>query len=148
LQEAHGVLLNGLKISRNLGDKWLVAVHLGHLGMIAYTEGNYVEAERTLRESVALWRDIGDIRGMVFSLGTYAMVTARLNAFDQADRLLHECLVIGSQHNRSFGRQVFCSTNFPFHDDGQDNVERSYRYTANRCGMENKFLLIAGFDVL
>jgi tetratricopeptide (TPR) repeat protein len=71
--------------------------------MIAYNQYNDAEAERILRESVSLWREIGDIRGLVFNLTIYAMIAARQTAFEHAQQLLNESLLISSQHNDRWG---------------------------------------------
>jgi tetratricopeptide (TPR) repeat protein len=52
-------LEEALSIGREFGDPWTIATALRNLGLIENIKGNYAEARASLKESLAIWRGMG-----------------------------------------------------------------------------------------
>jgi len=52
-------LEEALSIGRELGDPWNTATALRNLGLIEIIQGNYKQAQKFLKQSLAIWRDMG-----------------------------------------------------------------------------------------
>ena len=91
--------LRALETFRKNGDQQGEAASLGGLGIIAYTRGDLAEAERLLRESLAIKREIGDRQGEAASLNNLGNIAMTRGDLAEAERLHRESLAI----NREIG---------------------------------------------
>jgi hypothetical protein len=76
-----------LAIRRQLGDKAGIAISLSDLGLVAYSQGDYVAVRSLYEESLAIRREIGETWGIARSLvglGGLAAATGRTHT--QAER--------------------------------------------------------------
>ena len=67
-----------LALSREIGDRALIATTLNSLGELALDQGDFPAAKALQRESLALRRDLGDRRGITDTLDGLANVAAVL----------------------------------------------------------------------
>jgi len=58
---------------------WHTAIPVSVLGIVAYQQGNLKEAFRQLADSLAIWRMVGDPRGLVFCMLYLGMTALALN---------------------------------------------------------------------
>jgi len=82
-----------LAIHRELGDQRGVACSLGRLGTLALLQGQ-IEGERLVRESIAIYQEIGDRVSMAHGLYIAGMALMTLGAFDEAHALLGENVAV------------------------------------------------------
>jgi hypothetical protein len=66
-----------LALKQKLGDRWGIAASLYSLGRLALRQADYLSATSYLRDSLALWRDVGGKEGMSWTLEDLAWVHAR-----------------------------------------------------------------------
>lgn len=90
--ETRDVLLPAFDISRELGDRWLQADCLLQLGVVAYSLGEYAEAQRLHSETLRIRRDLGDIRGIARALVHLGEATMRLGRYAEAQDQFSEAL--------------------------------------------------------
>ncbi|MBK8783775.1 MAG: tetratricopeptide repeat protein [Anaerolineales bacterium] len=69
---------------------WHTAIPTSVLGIVAYQQGNLVEAQHQLTESLKIWRTVGDPRGLVFCMLYLGMTTIALNNIPDARVILQE----------------------------------------------------------
>lgn len=72
-------------------DAWR-AVALSNKGVIALTRGDLDEAERSLRQSLALHETLGDARGQAANLGNLGRIARTRGRLDEAEALLQRGL--------------------------------------------------------
>jgi predicted ATPase/DNA-binding SARP family transcriptional activator len=91
--EAKQLHEKSLVIYQTLGDQRGVACSLGRLGTLALFQGQ-LDGERLVRESVAIYQEIGDLASMAdgFYIASLALMT--LGAFDEAHSLLDENVAV------------------------------------------------------
>lgn len=77
-----------LKVSRETGIKQLQAVAHDSLGALAYFQAKYSEAYDHLKQSILLWREIGEEAGISFTLLILAMLIHSRRQYETAARLL------------------------------------------------------------
>ncbi|MBI4671191.1 MAG: tetratricopeptide repeat protein [Chloroflexi bacterium] len=91
LVEAHKYLQEGLALHRAEQNVHGTADTLRWLGQIASAlDGDHQASERMYRESLALYRRVGDPRGIAASLNTLSNAVGDLGEYDEARRLLQE----------------------------------------------------------
>jgi non-specific serine/threonine protein kinase len=71
-----------------------VAGVLDHLGEVATEEGDYVTAPRLFEQSLALWRQLGQTRGIADVLMQLGWMSLRSGAYEQAVARLEESLAL------------------------------------------------------
>jgi len=69
-----------------------VAQALDRLGLVSYNQGQYGQAWSLHRQSLAIWRALGELRGVALSLDNGGWVAHALGSFDQAHALFEESL--------------------------------------------------------
>jgi non-specific serine/threonine protein kinase len=88
-------LEEALNLSRNLDDKWGVALVLDGLGQLAYRQGDDERALNLGRESLALHRALGYRQGVATSLANLARATLRRGDLTAALELYREGVTLG-----------------------------------------------------
>ena len=86
--EALALAEEALERSRMLGDPFLLAFALYHVGKIKYFLGDQIPALRSLEESVALSRRVGAVGTLVFAVSFLAAVRIRSGEVQEAAALL------------------------------------------------------------
>ncbi|MFN8597515.1 MAG: adenylate/guanylate cyclase domain-containing protein [Anaerolineae bacterium] len=76
-----------VELLRQHNDKWGLARGVGRLGYAALYLGDVHQARAHFVESLALWQEIGNLRGTVYALVGLAGVAARSGQLDCAARL-------------------------------------------------------------
>jgi predicted ATPase len=69
---------------------WVQAKALYGLGRVALVQGDYVESVPRLEESAALYRELGDTQGLVYSLADLAWIAAAQGEHEQGRSLAEE----------------------------------------------------------
>ncbi|MCG8352101.1 MAG: tetratricopeptide repeat protein [Chloroflexales bacterium] len=77
-------LEQSLALQRALGDTSGIARVLGHLGVVAYDQGQFERARMLHSESRTLWRELGDMRGEAITLANLGEVARHLGAYQQS----------------------------------------------------------------
>jgi non-specific serine/threonine protein kinase len=73
---------------RPAGNAWDVAIALGDLGDVLHAQGNDAEARRHYAESLRLWLELGDERGVAQGLEGFAILAAADARMERAVRLI------------------------------------------------------------
>jgi DNA-binding CsgD family transcriptional regulator len=73
---------------RPAGNAWDIAIALGDLGDVLHAQGNDAEARRHYAESLRLWLELGDQRGVAQGLEGFAILAAADARTERAVRLL------------------------------------------------------------
>ena len=79
-QASRRMVAESLRLSRELGDKWWIAIALESLGFITNMEGDVPTARAQLEESVSLAREVGDPWLLAFCLVRLAGAVERTDA--------------------------------------------------------------------
>jgi tetratricopeptide (TPR) repeat protein len=79
---------------REVGDRQGEAVALNNLGSNAERRGDYDEAERLYRESLAIMREVGHRQGEAVALNNLGSNAERRGDYDEAERLHRESVRI------------------------------------------------------
>jgi tetratricopeptide (TPR) repeat protein len=74
----------GLSLSRNIGDKRIIATYLDDMGLVNLIQGDYTRATTLLDESLALCQAIGDTIGAAFPLTKLGEVAYHQGNYDRA----------------------------------------------------------------
>jgi tetratricopeptide (TPR) repeat protein len=82
--------------AREADQRGDVAWSLHLLGAVDLADGAYAEADRRLRESVALWREVGNQEGLRGALAYLSVVSQRLGHVQQARQQVCEALQTAS----------------------------------------------------
>ncbi len=82
---------------------------LNGLGLLLLNQGDYEQAERRCEESVALYRELGDMVGMAWPFHHLAMMEYDQGKFTRARSLLEECLARFSAGGDKEGRAYVLS---------------------------------------
>jgi predicted ATPase/class 3 adenylate cyclase len=77
-----------VELLRQHSDKWGLARGLNRLGFALLYQGDVHQARRHFVESLDLWQEIGNLRGMLYTLLGLAGVAAQSGQPDRAARLL------------------------------------------------------------
>ena len=80
IQTSRTVVEESLRLSRERGDKWWMAVALENLGFISNVAGDVTTARAQLEQGVSLARDVGDPWLLALCLERLAGVVERTNA--------------------------------------------------------------------
>jgi tetratricopeptide (TPR) repeat protein len=85
-------LEEALALSRELGDRLLIASALTNQGLVAKDQGNYCTAAAVLEEALAVFRDMGFGWGIVESLTALGAIASDQGDFDRAAAAIQEGL--------------------------------------------------------
>jgi len=88
------MLRESLKLSRDVGDRWLSSYPTRILGIVAANQSDYDAATSLLEESLAIEREIGDKWATAQSLSALAYVAYKQKNYKRAVTLLNESLVL------------------------------------------------------
>jgi predicted ATPase/transcriptional regulator with XRE-family HTH domain len=66
--DAKRLTLESLANAQRLESQWHIAIPITTLGIIEYQQGNFAEAYRQMKESLTIWRTVGDPRGLIFCM--------------------------------------------------------------------------------
>jgi len=89
IEEARRYTLKSLSYGQKL-NPWHQAVSISVLGIVAYQQGNFQEADQQLTKSLDLWRTVGDPRGLVFTMIYMGMTALALMEYESAKLILTE----------------------------------------------------------
>jgi tetratricopeptide (TPR) repeat protein len=87
-EQAAALYDESLALSRQVGDRWLLAIVLHNTGHVAQYQGDYDRAVALAEESLTIWQDIGHKRGIALCLAALAGVAAMVGHLERAARLL------------------------------------------------------------
>jgi hypothetical protein len=82
VEEARRLTAESLRYAQEL-KPWHQAIPISVLGIVAYQQGNFLEAHRQLSEGLELWRSVGDPRGLVFTMTYMGMTTLAMKEYDR-----------------------------------------------------------------
>jgi predicted ATPase len=83
----------GLKLFREIGNKWGIATGLNYLGEILRSQGDYERAAPVYEESLTLNREIGNTWAVVTSSVNLAWVALHQGDYKRAEALFKESLI-------------------------------------------------------
>jgi predicted ATPase/DNA-binding CsgD family transcriptional regulator len=86
LDRARALHEGGIATVRQAGNAWDVAIALGDLGDVLHAQGDDAAARRHYAESLQLWLELGDERGVAQGLEGFAILAA---ADAQPERAVH-----------------------------------------------------------
>jgi non-specific serine/threonine protein kinase len=86
-----------LALYREIGDKWNVALSLGHLGFLASYQLDYGRAVALGEESLTLFRELGDKWGIANSLNILGFVAQDQGDYGKAVTLCEESLALSRE---------------------------------------------------
>jgi tetratricopeptide (TPR) repeat protein len=97
VDQAQQSLAESLSIKQSVGDDWEPSFQLVHRGMLAYTQGDYDESCRLLRQALAIVRRLGYAHAiaralMRLSQSVLAIGVGDPHAYDEARQLADESL--------------------------------------------------------
>jgi tetratricopeptide (TPR) repeat protein len=93
--EAIAYLEEGVAMFQALGARSKVATHLGNLGQVANSVGQYEQAQRYCREALALASALGDLFFVNYALTSLGYATCRLGDYQTSRHYLLEALRVG-----------------------------------------------------
>lgn len=91
---AHTYLEHGLRIVREIGNRWNEGVVLDNLGNIAASQRDYTTAQTYYEQSLILSRAIGDREGEAFALWGLGNVGLGLGDLSEAVNCYHQTLTL------------------------------------------------------
>jgi predicted ATPase/DNA-binding CsgD family transcriptional regulator len=93
---------------------------LGGLGLLLYNLGDFEQAERRCGESLALYRELGDMADMAGPLGVLAIVKEAQGEYTRARSLFEECLARYSEAGNKPDRAVvLCNLAILYREQGE-----------------------------
>jgi tetratricopeptide (TPR) repeat protein len=95
-----------LALSREVGDKYLIAMELRNLGYVALTQGEYPRAASLQKESLTLCKDVGPRWLTEVCLRDLAVVACAAGNYKQAARLFGAAEASREFLERSMGERA------------------------------------------
>lgn len=86
-----------LEHARALGKPWYAAIAVTILGIIEFQRGHLSEADRQLTSSLQLWREVGDLRGLVFCMLYLSAAVLALGNYERVEAIVNESNAIAEQ---------------------------------------------------
>ncbi len=96
-EEGEDLLLEGLALAREVGDRRAMALALNVLGILAALRGAFEEQERRFRESLALYQALGDRLKTAILLNNLAIAARIQNRYEEGERLCWESLALARE---------------------------------------------------
>jgi hypothetical protein len=87
-EQAQALYEESLRLCRELGDKWVMAVTLSRLGTVAHEQGDDGRATALFKESLALRQALGDKHGLAACCEGLARVAVAQQHLESAAQLL------------------------------------------------------------
>ena len=97
LVSARDALVRGLVQVRRRGELRESAIGFNRLGYVAFALGRRDEAFRSLRRSIAMFRDLRDHTGLAWSLNVVGHLNVEAGLISRARALLEESLELASE---------------------------------------------------
>ena len=97
------------QISLEYGKKlkpWHTAIATSVLGIVSYQRGELEKARQQLAESLAIWRPVGDPRGLVFTMLYMGMSTLVLKDYQATQSILRESNQIAEANMDRWGHAL------------------------------------------
>jgi predicted ATPase/transcriptional regulator with XRE-family HTH domain/Tfp pilus assembly protein PilF len=127
--EGRGWLERGLRIDARLNPS-VRAEALDVAAALAHNQGDYAVAGVELEESIELWRELGDRRGLMLSLNTLGIVAKDLGEHARATAFLEEALSL-AQALRDRSREATTLLNLAAVASDTEHNERAKRLLEN-----------------
>jgi tetratricopeptide (TPR) repeat protein len=108
---AHAYYEESLRLFREGEDSWATAELIAWLADIDYLMGNYVEARRGYQESLKMFQNMGNRDEVCFNILFLGMTALQLDDFEQAARLLRECLSLRIALSPDAGQDFYIALN-------------------------------------
>jgi tetratricopeptide (TPR) repeat protein len=90
ISEANRLTTESLSCAEALNSPWHRAIPISVLGIVAYQQEKFTEAQQQLAESLKLWRSVGDPRGLVFCMLYLGMTTLALGDIPATRSIVQE----------------------------------------------------------
>jgi predicted ATPase/DNA-binding SARP family transcriptional activator len=101
--EAERLGERGLRILQRGGVSWALAKALNDVGNIYYLQGQYPKAKRRYAESVAVYEQVGDLRGVASALNNLGIIAQYEGDYAEAERRYHRSVEIKRAINDVWG---------------------------------------------
>jgi DNA-binding SARP family transcriptional activator/tetratricopeptide (TPR) repeat protein len=92
--EAITVHTHARDVARRVGDRVAEASALSSLGLVAWWQGRYEQADNYLRQAVAMFREAGDQNSHAVALINLSIVQGQQGRYEQAASDLHQALAM------------------------------------------------------
>jgi predicted ATPase/transcriptional regulator with XRE-family HTH domain len=89
IEEARRLTAESLRYGQEL-KPWHQAIPKSVLGIVAYQQENFQESHQQLKDSLSLWRPVGDPRGLVFTMTYMGMTALAMKEYESAKSILTE----------------------------------------------------------
>jgi predicted ATPase/class 3 adenylate cyclase len=86
-----------LALFRELGDKWGMASALCHLGLYAWTQGDFTRARARHEEALGLFHELGDTAGVAAALCHLGLGARFMGDYARAEAVLEQGIALGRQ---------------------------------------------------
>ena len=106
VDKARELIVESLRISRELGDKASTAVSLIRLGILEYDQGRYDESAVLYEESLGIYKESGNKSGYAIVLNNLANVFSNQGKYSKAFALYEESLATRRESEDIFGIAV------------------------------------------
>jgi predicted ATPase/transcriptional regulator with XRE-family HTH domain len=90
IPEAKRLNEKSLLYARQLNSPWHIVIPITTLGVVEYQQGNLQAAYQQLSDSVDIWREVGDPRGLVYSMLYLSMAAFALGLYDTVVDIVHQ----------------------------------------------------------
>ncbi len=100
---ARALAEEGLKLLREVDDKWGISLALISLGLVAQSQGDYAAAWTYFEESLTLRREVGAKAGMAISLGFLGLVAYHQGDHTTAQKLFEESVILEREVGNQWG---------------------------------------------
>lgn len=97
LENAMRATQTSLEHAQALGGRWHAAISISILGIIEYQRGNLHEAFQQLSDSLRIWREVGDLRGLVFCMLYLSATALALEDYEMVETIVGESSAIAQQ---------------------------------------------------
>jgi predicted ATPase len=94
LEDASAFAERAQRHAEALDSAWHLGFPIALLGIVALQEGDPMLAAERLQESLALWLEVGDPRGLLFTYTNLGLATLALGQSDEALAYAGECLAL------------------------------------------------------
>ncbi|HMN58822.1 MAG TPA: tetratricopeptide repeat protein [Anaerolinea sp.] len=96
-EDAGRLMQKSLVHAHALNSSWCIAVSVNILGIVEFQRGNLEAAYQQLNDSLTIWREIGDLRGLVFCMLYLSSTALALGDFNTVEKIITESNAIAEQ---------------------------------------------------
>ena len=97
-----------LLLTRELGEKKVIAMSLNQLGGTNYFLGEFEQAQKYYEESLLLYRELGEKDGLAACLHNFGNTLGSLGKYEQGQKYLEESLSLRLEIEDSEKNLTFC----------------------------------------